>query len=112
LNLTAFLKPGYGFIFIGWKAHLFGKFTFYEKNDPSFSSPFLFIKYSKTTYQKHPMHVNIQNMTKMGHIFNRKKYGALNRGTLIRFFFMKNTLKCNKNNFFSHNSQRFAIFEI
>jgi hypothetical protein len=47
------------------------------------TQPFLFIKYSKTTYQKHHLHVNIQNL---GHIFNRKKnYGSLNRGTLIRF---------------------------
>jgi hypothetical protein len=117
LNLTAFLKPGYGFIFIGWKAHFFGKFTFYEKSYPSSSSPFLFIKYSKTTYQKHTLktyiniHVNIQNMKKMGHIFNKKQIWSLNRGTLIRFF-MKNTLKCNRNNNFFHNFQRFAIFEI
>ena len=50
-------------------------------------------------------------MKKMEHIFNRKKNGALNRGTLIHFV-MKNTLKCNKNNTFFHNFQRFAIFEI
>ena len=86
MNLTAFLKPGYGFIFIGWKAHFFGgKFTFYEKSDPSFSSPFLFIKYSKTTYQKHTIHVNIKNMKKMRHIFNKKKIWGLNKGTLILF---------------------------
>jgi hypothetical protein len=61
---------------------LFGKFSFYEKSDTIFSSPFLFIKYSKTTYQKHHKHVNIQNMKVMGHIFNRIFfYGALNRGT-------------------------------
>ena len=79
---------------------LFGKFSFYEKSDTIFSSPFLFIKYSKTTYQKHHKHVNIQNMKVMGHIFNRIFfYGALNRGTLMyTFFFMKNTLlKCKKN---------------
>ena len=91
LNLTAFPKPGYGFIFIGWKAHFFGKFTFYEKSYPSSSSPFLFIKYSKTTYQKHTIHVNIQNMKKMGHIFNKKKIWGLNRGTLILFFYEKYT---------------------
>ena len=61
------------FIFILWKS------------DTTFSSPFLFIKYSKTTYQKHYILVNIQNMKKMGHVFNRKKNGALNRGTLIHF---------------------------
>jgi hypothetical protein len=84
-------------------AFFFGKFTFYEKSDPSFSSPFLFIKYSKTTYQKHTIHVNIKNMKKMGHIFNKKKILGLNRGTLI-LFFMKNTLKCKNNNFFSQFS--------
>jgi TRAP-type mannitol/chloroaromatic compound transport system permease small subunit len=50
--------------------------------------------------QKHHIHVNIQNMKKMWHIFDREKnYGALNRGTLIRFL-MKNTLKCKKNKTF------------
>ena len=39
-------------------------------------------------------------MKKMWHIFDREKnYGALNRGTLIRFL-MKNTLKCKKNKTF------------
>jgi hypothetical protein len=75
----------------------FWKIYILWKSYPSSSSPFLFIKYSKTTYQKHAIHVNIQIMKKMGHIFNKKKIWGLNRGTLI-LFFMKNTLKCNKNN--------------
>jgi hypothetical protein len=42
----------------------FGKFLFYEKNNPTVCLPFLFIKYSKTTYQKHHLHVNIQKLKK------------------------------------------------
>jgi hypothetical protein len=30
---------------------------FYEKSNPTFSLSFLFIKYSKTTYQKHHLHI-------------------------------------------------------
>ena len=42
-------------------------------------SPLLFIKYSKASYIYIYIHVNIQNMIKMGHIFNREKnYDALN----------------------------------
>jgi hypothetical protein len=36
---------------------------------------------------------------------------ALNRGTLILFFFMKNTLKCNKNNRIFHNFQYFLTLK-
>jgi hypothetical protein len=36
----------------------------YEKNNPTVFLPFLFIKYSKTTYQKHHLHVNIQKLEK------------------------------------------------
>ena len=65
-KLTAFLKPWYGFIFIGWLATFLGeKLSFCEKSDPPFSLPFLFIKNSKTTYQKHHIHVNIQNLKKV-----------------------------------------------
>jgi len=48
---------------------------------------FFKIKYSKTTYPKHHIHVivNIQNMKKMWDNFNRKKLWALNRGTLTYF---------------------------
>jgi hypothetical protein len=58
-----------------------GEKSFYWKTDPTFSTPFLFIRYSKTKYQKHHIHVNIQNIIKLRHIFNRK-----------------HTLKCNMNN--------------
>jgi hypothetical protein len=34
-------------------------FLFYEENNPTVFLPFLFIKYSKTTYKKHHLHVNI-----------------------------------------------------
>jgi hypothetical protein len=56
-----------------------GKFSliYKKKRDPTFSLPFLFIKYSKTAYQKHHIHVNIQNLKKMGHIFKRKKIMGL-----------------------------------
>jgi hypothetical protein len=69
-----------------------GGFSFNEKGHPTFSSPFLFIKYSKTTYQNH--HIHIQNMKKMGHIFDRKKimrYKGIKK---------KKTLKCKKKYFF------------
>ena len=72
MKLTAFLKPRYEFIFIDWLApFFFWKIFIYEKSNPTFSLPFLFTKYSKTTYQKHHVHVNIQNLKKMGHVFNR-----------------------------------------
>ena len=50
------------------KRHFFfgggGGFLFYEKNNQTVFLPFLFIKYSKTTYQKHHLHVNIQKLKK------------------------------------------------
>ena len=52
----------------------FENFYFIKKSDPTFHPLYFFIiRYSKTTCKKHHMHVNIQNM--------------------------KNTQKCNKNNF-------------
>jgi hypothetical protein len=50
-----------------------------EKTDPTFYTPFLFIKYSKTTHWKHHIHVIIQNVKKRGIFSIEKNYGAFNR---------------------------------
>ena len=47
-----------------------------KKTDPTFYTPFLFIKYSKTTHWKHHIHVIIQNVKKWGIFSIEKKYGA------------------------------------
>ena len=74
--------------------------------------PFLFSKYSKTTYmcmyQKHHRHFNIQNSKKRkkrGIIFNRIFFLWVFKQGYPHMFFMKNTLKCKKNNKFVHNFQ-------
>jgi hypothetical protein len=55
-----------------------GDFYFIKKSNPTFSLPFLFIKYSKTTYQKHHIDVNIQNLKKKWGIFSIEfVYGSL-----------------------------------
>jgi hypothetical protein len=69
------------------------KIIFINKTDPTFSTPFLFIKYSKTTHWKHHIHVIIQNVKKRGIFSILKNYGAFNRGTLIRFFKKQFTFK-------------------
>ena len=68
-----------------------------KKTDPAFSTPFLFIKYSKTTHRKHHIHVIIQNVKKRGIFSIEKNYGAFNRGTLIRF--LRNILHLRKKHY-------------
>ena len=81
--------------------HRWGKkIIFIKKTDPTFYTPFLFIKYSKTTHWKHHIHVIIQNVKKLGIFSIEKNYGPFNRGTLIRF--LRNIL-----HFFSQFSQFF-----
>ena len=47
--------------------HRLGKKSFLlKKTCPTFYTPFLFIKYSKTTHWKHHIHVIIQNVKKRG----------------------------------------------
>ena len=76
--------------------HRWGKkIIFIKKSDPTFYTPFLFIKYSKTTHWKHHIHIIIQNVKKRGIFSIEKKYGAFNRGTLIRF--LRNILHLKKN---------------
>ena len=89
--------------------HRWGKkIIFIKKTDPTFYTPFLFIKYSKTTHWKHHIHVIIQNVKKQGIFSIEKKYGAFNRGTLnglIRF--LRNILHLKKKHYFFHNFQFF-----
>jgi hypothetical protein len=87
--------------------HRWGKkIIFIKKTDPTFYTPFLFIKYSKTTHWKHHIHVIIQNVKKRGIFSIEKNYGAFNRGTLIRF--LRNILHLKKKHyFFSQFSQFF-----
>jgi hypothetical protein len=47
-----------------------------QKTDPTFYTPFLFIKYSKTTHSKHHIHVIIQNVKKRGIFSIEKNYGV------------------------------------
>ena len=61
---------------------------------------FLFKKYSKASYTCHH-----SECEKTGHIFNRKKYGAFNRGTPIRF--LRNIL-----HFLKKNINLFTMFFI
>ena len=76
--------------------HRWGKkIIFIKKTDPTFYTPFLFIKYSKTTHWKHHIHVIIQNVKKRAIFSIEKKYGAFNRGILIRFY--RNILHLKKN---------------
>ena len=70
------------------------KIIFIKKTDPTFYTPFLFIRYSKTTHWKHHIHVIIQNVKKRGIFSIEKNYGAFNRGTLIRF--LRNILHLKK----------------
>ena len=86
--------------------HMWGeKIIFIKKTDPTFYTPFLFIKYSKTTHWKHHIHVIIQNVKKRGIFSIEKKYGAFNRGTLVRF--LRNILHLKKNIIFFHNFHNF-----
>jgi hypothetical protein len=56
-----------------------GKIIFIKKKtDPTFYTPFLFIKYSKTTHLKHHIHVIIQNVKKWGIFSIENNYGAFN----------------------------------
>ena len=76
--------------------HRLGKKTniFIKKTDPTFYTPFLFIKYSETTHRKHHIHVIIQHVKKRGIYSIEKKYGAFKWGTLIRF--LRNILHLKK----------------
>jgi hypothetical protein len=59
---------------------------------------------------KHHIHVIIQNVKKRAIFSIEKKYGAFNRGILIRF--LRNILHLKKKHYFFHNFQFFFIFEI
>ena len=86
------------------------KIIFIQKTNPTFYTPFLFIKYSKTTHCKHHIHVIIQNVKKRGIFSIEKNYGAFNRGTFVRF--LRNILHLKKNILFFTIFTIFFIFEI
>ena len=98
MKLAAFIKPDHGrwdsFPSIG---DMWGKKIIFIKKKVTqhFYTPFLFIKYSKTTHWKHYIHVIIQNVKKRSIFSIEKNYGAFNRGTLIRF--LRNFLHLKKN---------------
>ena len=83
------------------------KIIFIKKTDLTFYTPFLFIKYSKTTHWKHHIHGIIQNVKKRGIFSIEKIDGAINRGTLI--LFLRNSLHLKKKRIliFSQFSQFF-----
>ena len=82
--------------------HRWGKkIIFIKKTDPAFYTPFLFIKYLKTTHWKHHIHVIIQNVKKRGIFSIEKNYGAFKLwgfSILIRFF--RNILHLKKKHYF------------
>ena len=68
-------------------SHRLGINSFFIQKLTTFSTPFLFIKYSKTTHRKHHINVIIQNVTKLGIFPIEKYYGPFNRGNFIRLFY-------------------------
>jgi hypothetical protein len=85
--------------------HRLGKKSFLlKKTYPTFYTPFLFIKYSKTSHWKHHIHVIIQNVKKRGIFSIERNYGAFN------MFFKKHlTFKKKNSQFFLSLKYKYTI---